>query len=145
VTRVDAPTLAVRFRPRAAPLAAVAAAARGPAAVALAARLLARDDAALAQLEGVAGPGLLLILGAAASLPWIDGVVYLGRDPAAPSLLLPTALEPDVPLPLFELAVLARAEGAPIAVLVDPPALVLASAARPILRATLSAWVAGAS
>ena len=58
----------------------------------------------------------------------------LGRDPSAPSLLLPTALEPDVPLPLFERAVVALARGAtaPIVVLVDPPALVCAGAARPI-------------
>ena len=146
MTRVDAaPTLAVAFHPRASPLAAIAVAARGPAAAALAARLLARDDEALALLEGVADPGLLLILGDAASLPWTDGAVYLGRDPAAPSLLLPTAYVPDVPLPLFERAVLARAgASAPIAVLLDPPALVLAFAARRIRRAALVAWAARA-
>ena len=29
------------------------------------------------------------MLGAAEALPWVDGVIYLGRDPRAPSLLLP--------------------------------------------------------
>src|SRR5579871_6188987 len=126
------PGIPVAFRPRAVPLAPVAVAARGEAAAALASRLARRDDAALGRLSGVSAPGLLLVIGAVEELPWVDGVVYLGRDPAAPSLLLPTALEPDVPAPLFERAVLARARSAapPIAVLVDPPALVGAGAAR---------------
>ena len=130
--------LPVAFRPRATPLAPVAAAARGPAAAALAERLLARPEAALATLSGVSASGLLLVLGDAGALPWIDGVVYLGRDPAAPALLLPTALTPDVPAPLFERAVLARVPAAPVAVLVDPPALVSTTAARPIERALLA-------
>jgi hypothetical protein len=135
------PRIPVAFRPRAEPLAPLAAAARGPAALALAARLLARDDAALEALHGVSGPGLLVVVGDRERLPWVDGVVYLGRDPAAPSLLLPTALEPDVPAPLLERAVLARGRlAAPIALLIDPPALVAAGGARPIRRAELSAW-----
>jgi hypothetical protein len=46
----------------------------------------------------------LLLVGQAAGELWTDGVLYLGHDPAAPSLLLPTALEPGVPLPLWERA-----------------------------------------
>jgi hypothetical protein len=140
------------LRPRAVPLAPVAVAARGPAAAALAARLAGRDDAALGRLSAVSAPGLLLVIGAAEELPWVDGVVYLGKDPAAPSLLLPTALEPDVPAPLFERAILARARAAtrggaplsvepPIVVLVDPPALAGAGAARAIGRAELRAFL----
>jgi hypothetical protein len=52
-------------------------------------------------------------------LPWADGVVYLGRDPAAPKLLLPTTLRPDVPLDLFERALLKKFEDAPLAVIGD--------------------------
>ncbi|APR84264.1 Hypothetical protein A7982_09613 [Minicystis rosea] len=137
------PKIPVAFRPRAVPLGILAAAARDAAAVALAKRLLARDDAALAALTGVSAPGLLVVLGDAATLPWVDGVVYLGRDPEAPSLLLPTALEPDVPAPLFERAVLARSQGgAPIAVLLDPSMLVSVAGARPIERALLGSFVA---
>lgn len=136
-----APTLTVAFRPRAAPLAPVAAAARGAAARALAERLLARDDEALAKLAGVAAPDLILVLGESDALPWVDGVLYLGRDPAAPALLLPTALEPDVPAPLLERAVLARERAAPVAVLVEPRQLVSAAAARPVERARLAAFL----
>ena len=137
------PLVPIAFRPRATPLAPAAVAGRGRAAIALASRLAARDDAALGRLSGVHAPGLLVVLGAEGELPWADGVVYLGRDPAAPSLLLPSALEPDVPAPLFERAILARAKKAapPIAVLVDPPALAGVGVARPIRRSELAAFL----
>jgi hypothetical protein len=145
-----AAALPVVLRPRAVPLAPAAVVARGKAAAALASRLARRDDAALGRLSGVGAPGLLLLIGAAEELPWVDGVVYLGRDPEAPSLLLPTLLEPDVPAPLFERAILARARGAapPIAVLVDSGyvgALVGAGAARAVGRAELSAFLGARS
>jgi hypothetical protein len=141
---VEGPLLPVTFGPRASPLVPLAAAARGTAAAALARHLAARDDAALARLSGVSGPGLLLVIGAAVDLPWITGIVYLGKDPGAPSLLLPSALEPDVPASLFERAVLLRTPGAdvPIAVLLAPPALAGAGSARPIRRAALLAFLA---
>lgn len=136
--------VAVVWAPRAEPLAPIAVAARGAVASALAARLAQRDDATLARLIGVAGPSLLIALGEGDALPWVDGVVYLGRDPRAPSLLLPTTLAPDVPVALLERALLGRNEGiaAPVAVLVDPPALVGVGAARPLGRAELAAWIA---
>lgn len=138
------PRLPVAFRPRVVPLAPLAAAAQGRAARALAERLLARDDAALAALSGVASPDRLLVVGPVEALPWVDGVVYLGRDPQAPSLLLPTALAPDAPPALLERAVLGRALAAPVAVLADPPALASLAAARPLDRARLCAWLAEA-
>jgi hypothetical protein len=121
--------------------------ARGSGAAALARHLLGtRDEAALARLSGVRGPGLLLVLGREADLPWIDGIVYLGKDPAAPSLLLPSALEPDVPPALLERAILARAFAleAPIAVLAHPPALAGAGGARPVRSKELQAFLAEA-
>lgn len=145
----------VTWRPRPAPLDPVGLAVRGEAARMLARRLLARDDEALARLAGVAAPGLLVVLGDAADLPWVDGAVYLGRDADAPSLLLPTAREPSAPLPLVERALLARARAGaadgtgametspPYAVLVDPPLLASTLAARPIERPVLEAWLAG--
>jgi hypothetical protein len=135
--------VAVAWGPRDEPLAPLAVAARGRAARALAARLARCDDATLARLTGVAGPSLLIALGDGDVLPWVDGVVYLGRDPRAPSLLLPTALAPDVPVALLERALLGRGEAlaAPLALFVDPPALVGVGAARPIERAALGAWI----
>jgi hypothetical protein len=138
--------IAVEWRPRAAPLEPVGMAVRGEAARALAERLLARGDEALGRLSGVAAPDLLVVLGEAADLPWVDGAVYLGRDAGAPSLLLPTNREPTAPLPLVERALLARARTAgtspPYAVLVSPPLLASAQAARSIVRPVLQAWLA---
>jgi hypothetical protein len=138
--------LAIGWRPRARPLDPRAVVARGAAAKALVEKLLARDDAALAKLSGVtsaasaAGDGLILVLGESAELPWVDGVSYLGRDPAAPSLLLPTASEPDVPVELLERAIVARFAGvaAPIAVLPEAGAIIGVGGARPIVRGVLA-------
>lgn len=134
--------ISVAWRPRTTPLDPIGVAARGEAARSLARRLLAREDEALARLSGVAAPELLVVLGESADLPWVDGAVYLGRDAAAPSLLLPTTREPALPLPLVERA-FARATDAPppLAVLLDPPLLASAQAARPILRTTLQSWL----
>jgi len=132
----------VVWRPRTAPLDPVGVAARGVAARALARRLLAREDKALARLSGAAAPDLLVVLGEAAELPWVDGAVYLGKDASAPTLLLPTTREPSVPLPLLERA-FARTVAAPppLAVLLDPPLVASTEAVRPILRATLERWL----
>jgi hypothetical protein len=134
---------ALALRPRAEALVPVAAVAEKRAARALARRLLARDDAALARLAGLAAPGLLLVLGAADDLPWANGVQYLGRDPDAPALLLPTTLAPAAPLALVERALLARAgaASAPLAVLFAPLRLVPLGGARPVERARLTAWL----
>ncbi|MCB9564908.1 MAG: hypothetical protein H6708_31365 [Kofleriaceae bacterium] len=51
---------------------------------------------------------MLAVVGDAARLPWVDGVAYLGRDLAAPSLLVPTTLAPDAPPALVERALRAR-------------------------------------
>ncbi|MFP2958211.1 hypothetical protein ACLEPN_10325 [Myxococcus sp. 1LA] len=140
--------MTVRWRSRAEPLEPLAVAGEGPVAVALARRLLAEDDARLARWEGVAGPGLLLLLGDSASLPWVDGAVYLGRDDAAPSLLLPCALAPDVAAPLLERALLTHAHGGGtlLAVLPASMSIVSVTAARSVSRVTLQAWLgAGAT
>ncbi|NVJ05426.1 hypothetical protein HUW63_09285 [Myxococcus sp. AM001] len=139
----DAARLPVRWCSRAEPLEPLAVVGEGPVAVALARRVLAEDDARLATWEGVAGPGLLVLLGASASLPWVDGAVYLGRDDAAPSLLLPCALAPAVAAPLLERAFVAHARGpgAKWAVLPASMCLVRMEAARPVSRVTLQAWL----
>lgn len=132
----------IAWRPRSAPLEPVGMAARGEAARALARRLLARSDEDLARLTGVAGQDLILLLGDSALLPWVEGAAYLGRDPRAPSLLLPTNREPTVPLPLVERALIARAGNSkaepPLAVLLDPPLLASVLEARPLVRRRLS-------
>ena len=136
----------VVWRPRARPLPPVGAAARGRAARLLAERLLARSDEDLARLEGVAGEDLLVVLGPAAELPWADGAVYVGKDPEAPSLLLPTTREPSVPLPLLEQALVARAlrvpgVAPPLVVFPDPPLVASTLSARPVSRVMLMIWL----
>lgn len=138
------PQISIRWRARQAPLAPLAVAAQGAVAGALAQRLLALADEELLKLRGVAGEGLLIALGEADALPWVDGVRYLGCDSAAPSLLLPTVAEPDVPLALFERALLQRWQSlVPLVVLPSSSGCAVASAqaAREISRAQLLDWL----
>ncbi|MCY1082603.1 bpX5 domain-containing protein [Archangium lansingense] len=137
------PSFCPSWSPRTSPLTALAVAGVGPVALALARRVLEADDAALARWSGVAGPGVLVLLGDTESLPWVDGLVYLGRDTAAPSLLLPCTLAPDVAPALLERALVARASGStPLAVLPGSAHLVPVGAARPVSRDTVRAWLA---
>ena len=130
----------VRWRPRHDPLRPVAAAVSGAAARRLVERLLEDDERH--RLTGVASDrGLVVVAGD--QLPWVDGVLYLGRSEAAPALLLPTALEPTVPEALLEQAV-SRQVGrvAPVAVIPAPPLLVPVAAARPLSAPVLRHWLA---
>lgn len=140
--------LPVAWGPRRVPLEPVGVAVRGEAARSLARRLLGRTDEALDKLSGVAGADLLILLGDTAALPWVEGAVYLGRDPSAPSLLLPTTHEPSVPLDLLERALTQRAvrfqATPPLAVLLDPPRLASTLEARPLVRERLQAWLEAA-
>lgn len=133
--------LPVRWSPRPVPLTALAVVGVGPVAHALARRALAADDAGLAAWSGVAGAGVLVLLGDTERLPWVDGAVYLGRDSGAPSLLLPCNLAPEVAPPLLERALVGRG-AAPLAVLPRAEWLVPVGAARPVVRETLVAWLA---
>ncbi len=160
--------IALGWSARPQPLIARAVAATGAVAVALGRRLAALDEDALARLTAVATGGapatasgdalavahdgpLLVVLGDADALPWVDGVEYLGRDVAAPDLLLPTARAPTVPAPALQHALLARlatARGAaPHAVWIDRGVLraVACGGARAIERAPLDAWLARAA
>lgn len=119
--------------------------AQGDVARLLARRLLALDEVALARLQGVSGEGVLLILGEETALPWVPGVLYLGREPEAPSLLLPTTHEVSLPAALLERALLARFRplGLPLAVLPGSRQVISAYQARPINRALLHEWWGG--
>jgi len=72
----------------------------------VAAQLLARLVLApRADLAGVvAEDGAVLLLGGADKLPWLEGVVYLGRHPDAPGVLFPTTTLPSAPLDLVSRA-----------------------------------------
>ena len=134
--------LKISWRARESPLMASCVIGRGDAALTLGKRLLMEGDETLLQLSGVAGEKLLAVLGETERLPWVNDVVYLGRDAQAPSLYLPTAYAPDVPLSIFEKAILKHADGPPpFAVLLGPDALVPLQPARTIARETLQKWL----
>jgi hypothetical protein len=104
-----------------------------------------RDTRGLEALRAVGASSCLILSseGDAEALPWVDGACYLGRDPQAPRLLVPTALCPDIPYGLFERALFARspAARAPAALLLDPLRLVDAASPRPFDPAALGRWL----
>ena len=128
----------MNWLPRAVPLTIGAAIARGNAAPLLAQRLLSMSDDQLARIRGVATSDLIAIAGT--ELPWVDGIEYLGRDD---QLFLPTALAPDVAVPLLARAITLRHPKlqAPIALAAEPELLVSFAAMAPIDRATLANWM----
>jgi hypothetical protein len=135
---------AIDWQPRPVPLTPVAVVAEGDAARALARRLLAFEPDSLAQWQGAFYRDNLILLGEETTLPWVDGARYLGRDPEAPSLLLPTNLQPSVPVSLLERALRQQAKGIPPPLIVLPhhKAILSVSAARAIARDTLLRWMA---
>jgi hypothetical protein len=131
------------FAPRAGSLDPVAVVGMGPVARTLAHRLLRLADADLAALRGIAGDGLIALMGDAAALPWVDGVVYLGRDADAPRLLLPTTLRPTVAADVFERAIARHVgrQASPWAILAAPPRVIPLADALPVERAHVRRWL----
>lgn len=126
------------------PLVPWAVAATGDVARRLAERLLELDRAISSRLYGVAGPTTLLVLGEETNLPWVDGVAYLGRDPAAPGLLLPTHLEPLVPTAnLLEQALRNRFAKLtpPLAILPKTMTVISCHSALQLLPKKIEAWL----
>jgi hypothetical protein len=133
----------INWETRAQPLTPVGAGARGRSAIALGLRLLKYSDDELAQLKGVVGEETMVVLGATELLPWVDGIVYLGRNDSSSSLLLPTTYVPNVHVSLLENALLARHKGhAPLVVFLNPTAVVSVAKALPVQRNALQQWLA---
>lgn len=141
--RTTAASIAIEWQTSDTPLVAEAVLARGEVAKRLAMRVLANDDATLAKLRGVAADGLLVIAGATDDLPWIDGVMYLGRSNDAPQLYLPTTRVPRLGAAMLARAVVRRARelDPPFALIDDPPLIVSLSARAAIDRSRLEAWL----
>ncbi len=134
-------TVAVTWGPRAEPLTPCAVVGLGEAAAALGRRLL---EAAPEGLLAVAGDDLLLLSGPEDALPWVDGLVWLGRDPEAAELLMPTTLQPSAPAALVQRALLDRfgADGGPWAVLPAEGRVVACATLRPLEPERLTRWLA---
>jgi hypothetical protein len=127
-------------------LAPIAAYAHGAAAIELAHKLSKWPADRLAKLSGVSTKNTIVVLAQQEDeLPWVDGIQYLGKDPAAPQLLLPTALAPDVHAGLFERAIAGKARTVGlIAVVPDPPAIIPMKPALPLTVAKLAAFLEAA-
>lgn len=115
--------------PRDRPLSPVGAVGFGPVARALAARLL---QAEALPWRAAADRDCLLVVGD--EIPWVSGLIWLGRDPRAPELLLPTTAEPPV-----HPALLAARLG-PVALTLDPPAAIPLRALGSLDRDVLVRW-----
>ena len=137
----------IEFVARENALAPAAVVAEGAVAHALASRLLAMREEARAQLRGVSTPDMLVVLGASGALPWVDGVVYLGREEHAPRVLVPTTQRAIVAAELVQRALLAQAlrqsaqHAGPWAVLLAPWRLVSLAEARTLDATRLQAWL----
>jgi hypothetical protein len=137
----------VRWQPRVEPLSIEGAFAGGSAARRLAQRLLA--GAEWSNIRGVATHTGIVLLGN--DLPWVDGIIYLGRDTTAPQIYLPTTQTVNVPP-----ALLARAISRPSGSTSGPPSapqppwavvdhfIISLAAAAPLARSRIEAWLLAA-
>lgn len=117
--------------------------AQAAAAVGVLKQLVAGAPQRLSALRGVAAADCVVLLGPATELPWADGVIFLGQDPRAPRLLLPTYYEPDVPLDLLERRIFdgEQPPAAPVAVLPHARRLIALGHARVPELDALAAWL----
>lgn len=99
--------IAWRWLPREPPLVPVWALAEGEGAAALVSRFVGRGGVSV-----VVAPGVCAVR--APRLPWVDGVTYLGRDPACPGAWWPTAERPSVPPALLLGAALQQELAGPV-------------------------------
>jgi hypothetical protein len=113
-----------QWRPRPVPVEPQAAVAWGEVARRLHARLLSMPAEQASRLNATANRDVLLVSGAAADLPWVDGVAYAAMDERAPELWLPTHWQPEVPTDLLALALSKKFSRAPLLLWRDPPAVV---------------------
>jgi hypothetical protein len=111
------------------------------AAITLAEKLLLVGDESLQALKGVGAKEMILLAGSSDDLPWVNGAVYLGKDPQMPGFLLPTTLEPKLPADLFGRVMETKFKSfAPFAVL--PGKVVPFGKAKNLSRGVLETWLA---
>jgi hypothetical protein len=137
--------VSLAFAPRVAPLAPRGVVGFDEVAKALARRLLALPDEALAALAGVHGDGTLVVLGEEEALPFVDGVVYVGREDGVASVLLSTTEAPNVAVRWLDALLREHDVTLPAVVLLHAGSLhVLPVAdARPVTRAHLTELLRG--
>ena len=103
----------------------------------------ARTAAQCAGLSVIATRDMLVLLGPAAGLPWLDGVRYCAPHAAAPMLWLPTDAVPGLPVDLVLANLAARGARLPF-LLWDAPEQVLPLDQPVALDDACFAWLAQA-
>jgi len=98
------------------------------------------DDGRLRAYEGVAANDIVLIK-SSQELPWVKEALYLGRDPLAPHLYVPTNLQPDLSMALFDKAIYRKSGVAPVAVLPYYSALIPLTGLLALNRGVITAWL----
>jgi hypothetical protein len=114
--------------------------AAGAPARALVGALARRDAADCAGLSVVATRDVLVVLGPAERLPWVDGVRYCAPAPDVSGLWLPTRLMPDLPPDLVHAALRHRV-GSVALLLWTEPDFVLSLDDRQPVDAGVLAWL----
>lgn len=71
-------------------------------------------------LKATANQDVLVVSGAANTLPWASGVLYAAPRAEVPSLWLPTTERPDIALDLLERALRRRYDQSPLLLLREP-------------------------
>ena len=88
------------------------------------ARIAQLPEDAQAALSLTATRDVLVAVGDASALPWVDGVAYASPCADAPALWLPTLAEPDVPVDLLARALVAQHGREPLLLWPQPAAVV---------------------
>ena len=111
------------------------------AAVNLAEKLLRLDEESFGTFQGASARRLIFIVGRGDNLPWTDGVIYLGKDArTSASLLLPTTIEPTIPINLFKV-VLEKKFRHLMPCIVLPKKIIPFGKAKNLSRAALERWL----
>jgi hypothetical protein len=133
------PVLAWQRRPEA--LAAAGMVTAGAVTQRLLAQLTGSSEAALARLTMVATRDLLVLLGAADDLPWVDGARYCAPDPLVQTLWLPTTMAPVLPPDLLRRSAGERVGAQAVLLWPEPEQFLPLHQARSMTPALL-AWIA---
>jgi hypothetical protein len=94
-------------------------------------------------LRFVATADMLVLLGDAGQLPWVDGIRYCAASPVAPMLWLPTLLRPSLPADLLQHRLLHEAGRGPVLLWPEPACFMPLDTAAPLDEAAML-WLAGA-
>ncbi|MCP4220633.1 MAG: hypothetical protein GY765_38755 [bacterium] len=134
-------TIPIRWIPKEPPLPLHGLFAGGPALEPLVKRLLRCPEKDRLLLRGVCGEDFIVLLGPDSILPWVEGLIYLGRYKEAPGLYLPTLRVPAVDAALVVEALEAVGMKLPALLLEKPAIRISLAKMRPPARSRLTGYI----